>query len=67
MPQPIVLKFDGITARIGVQQNGDMLQTQYKLDCSRTFFTQQQYQDLKNFLDKLIESTKQMITLKKNP
>ena len=67
MPQPIVLKFDGITARIGVQQNGDMLQTQYKLDCSRTFFTQQQYQDLKNFLDKLIESTKQMITLKKKP
>jgi hypothetical protein len=44
-----------------------MLQTQYKLDISRTFFTQQQYQDLKSFLDRLVESNKQIITLKKKP
>jgi hypothetical protein len=66
-PQPIILKFDGITARIGVQQNGEMLQTQYKLDISQTFFSQQQYQDLKSFLDKLVESNKKIITLKKKP
>ncbi len=65
-PQPILLKFDGITARIGVRQNGDMLQTQYKLDVNRTFFSQQQYQDLKGFLDKLVESNKQILTLKKH-
>lgn len=66
-PKPVILKFDGITARIIVQQNGDMLQTQYRLDISRTFFSQEQYQELKNFLDKLVESNKQIITLKKNP
>lgn len=65
MPQPIILKFDGITARIVVRQNGDMLQTQYRLDVNRTFFTQQQYQDLKSLLDRLVESNKQIITLKK--
>lgn len=67
MPQPIILKFDGITARMGVQQNGDMLQAQYRLDVNQTFFSQQQYQDLKSFLDKLIESNKKIITLKKKP
>lgn len=65
VPQPIILQLDGITARIGVRYKDNMLQTQYKLDISRTFFTQQQYQDLKNFLDRLVESCKQIITLKK--
>lgn len=65
IPQSIVLKFEGITARIVIRQNGNMLQAQYKLDVDRTFFSQQQYQDLKNFIDKLVESNKQIITLKK--
>jgi hypothetical protein len=67
MPQPIILKFDGITARIGVQHHGDLLQVQYRLDVNQTFFSQQQYQDLKSFLDKLVESNKNIITLKKKP
>ena len=64
-PKPIVLKFDGITARIMSSQNGNQLSVAYKLDIQRTFFTQQQYQDLKAFLERLVESCKSMITLKK--
>ena len=64
-PKPIVLKFDGITARIMSSQNGNQLSVAYKLDIQRTFFTQQQYKDLKAFLERLVESCKSMITLKK--
>ena len=64
-PKPIVLKFDGITARIMSSQNGNQLSVAYKLDIQRTFFTQQQYQDLKAFMEKLVESCKNIITLTK--
>ena len=67
VPQPIILKFDGITARIGIRQMDNVLLTQYSLNTKRTFFSQQQYQDLKSFIDKLIESNKKIITLKKKP
>lgn len=67
MPQPILLKSDGITARIGVQQKDDMLQAQYRLNVNQIFFSQQQYQVLKNFFDQLVESNKKIITLKKKP
>jgi len=64
-PKPIVLKFDGITARIMSSQNGNQLSVVYKLDIQRTFFTQQQYQDLKAFMEKLVENSKNIITLTK--
>ena len=63
--KPIVLKFDGITATIRCSQNGSQLSVLYKLNINRTFFTQQQYQDLKAFLEKLVENSKNIITLTK--
>ena len=65
MPQPIILLFDGITARILVQQDGNILKAQYRMEINNTFYSQQQYADLKSFLDKLVESNKSIITLKK--
>lgn len=63
--KPIVLKFDGITASIMSRQNGNQLTVAYKLDIQRIFFTQQQYQDLKAFMERLVESCKSIVTLKK--
>ena len=63
--KPIVLKFDGITASIISRQNNNQLSVVYKLDIQRTFFTPQQYQDLKAFMEKLVESCKNIITIKK--
>jgi hypothetical protein len=63
--KPIVLKFDGINATIRCAQNGNQLSVLYKLNINRTFFTQQQYQDLKAFMEKLVENCKNIITLTK--
>ena len=63
--QPIVLRFDGITASIMCKQNGNQLQVAYKLDIKRTFFTQQQYQDLKAFMERLVESCKNIVAVNK--
>ena len=63
--KPIVLKFDGITATIRCSQNGNQLSVLYKLNISRTFFTRQQYQDLKAFMEKLVENCKNLVTLTK--
>lgn len=65
MPKPIMLKLDGITARIVYILKGSMLTTQYRIDISRTFFDHQQYADLKALFDQLVESNKQVLTLKK--
>jgi hypothetical protein len=59
------LKFDGINATIRCAQNGNQLSVLYKLNINRTFFTQQQYQDLKAFMEKLVENCKNIITLTK--
>ena len=64
-PMPITLKFDGITARIIYSLNGNQLSASYRLDVQRTFFSQGQYQDLKAFFEKLVENTKNIITVKK--
>ena len=66
MPKPIVLKFDGITVRIVGSQNNNVLTMRYRMDIDTTFYRQDQYQDLKSFLDKVVESCKNMITLKNN-
>ena len=63
--KPIVLKFDGLSATIICSQKGYQLSVLYKLNINRTFFTQQQYQDLKAFMEKLVESCKNIITLTK--
>ena len=65
LPKPITLKLDGMTARIICMQSGQTLTARYKLDITRTFFGQQQYADLKVFLDKLVEMNKHIVTLKK--
>ena len=67
LPKPMVIKLDGITARIIYQLHGRVLSARYQLDISRTFFYQQQYPDLKAFFDKLVESNKYILTLKKQP
>ena len=67
LPKPMVIKLDGITARIICQLNGRQLLARYQLDISRTFFSQQQYPDLKAFFDKLVESNKYIVALKKQP
>ena len=64
-PRPIVLRFDGITARIIYAVNGNQLTAQYRMVLDKTFFTAEQYPDLKAFYDKLIESNRQLITIKK--
>jgi hypothetical protein len=65
LPKPITLKLDGMTARIICMQSGQTLTARYQLDITRTFFGQQQYADLKVFLDKLVEMNKRIVTLKK--
>ena len=67
-PKPIILRLDGITASIMYQQKDNLLTVLYKENVSRTFFTQQQYQDMKALLDKQVESCKNIVTLtKKTP
>lgn len=65
VPKPIIIKFDGATARIACNINDNVVSVQYKMNLDKTFFASTQYQDLKSFFDKLVESNKQIITLKK--
>ena len=66
-PKPIMIKLDGATARIACNVNGSMVNIQYMLNIDKIFFAAAQYQDLKTFFDKLVESNKQIITVKKQP
>ena len=65
MPAPIVMKFDGITARIVCSLRDKFLSVQYRFTISRTFYSQSEYQDLRSFFDKLVESCNQIVTVKK--
>jgi hypothetical protein len=47
------------------RQSGNQLSTVYKLDIQQTFFTSQQYPDLKAFMEKLVENCKNIIAIKK--
>lgn len=67
LPKSAVLKLDGITARITYINEGNTLKMQYQLNVTKPFFTVGEYHDLKEFFDKLAESNKQIITLKKQP
>mgnify|MGYP002857561529 CR=1 FL=1 len=65
LPKPIVLRLDGITARILYQLTEGGLNVQYRMNIERTFFDQSQYSDLKDLFDKLTENVKHIITIKK--
>ena len=65
LPKPITLKLEGLTARVLCVQNGQILTTRYHLDITQTFYSQQQYPDLKALFDKLVEINKNIVTLKK--
>lgn len=67
MPKPIVLKYDGITARYVYTLNEGLLSMRYQLEINRTFFSKEQYQDIKSFFDKVVENNNSIITLKKLP
>ena len=64
-PKPIIIKLDGATARLVCTVNGNMINMQYQMNISQTFFGPDRYQDLKSFFDKVAESTKNIITIKK--
>ena len=65
MPKPVILKYDGMTVRIGCSIEGSQLTTQYLFKINKTFFAATEYQDIKAFLDKLTECGKRIITIKK--
>lgn len=67
VPKPIVIKLDGATARIAYSVLDNMLNIQYMMNIDKTFFAATEYQDLKAFFDRVVESNKQIITLKKQP
>jgi len=65
MPRPVVLKYDGMTARIGTSIDGQVLTTQFLFKIGKTFYPVSSYPDVKAFLDKLTECCKNMVTIKK--
>ena len=67
VPKPIVIKLDGATARIAYSLLDNMLNIQYMMNIDKTLFAPTEYQDLKAFFDRVVESNKQIITLKKQP
>ena len=67
VPKPIVIKLDGATARIAFSVLDKMLNIQYMMNLDKNFFASTEYQDLKAFFDRVVESNKQIITLKKQP
>jgi hypothetical protein len=64
-PKPLVLKCDGITARVVSMVDGNTISTQYKMNLDKSFFLATDYQHLKEFFDYLAERCKSMITIKK--
>lgn len=65
LPKSAVLKLDGITARITYVNEGNTLKMQYQLNVTKTLFALEEYNDLKEFFDKLAESNNVTITIKK--
>lgn len=65
LPKPTVLKFDGISVRIGSSLNDNTLNTQFKYSLDKIFYTTAEYQDLRDFYDRLTECNKSIITIKK--
>ena len=64
-PKPIILKMEGISAKVMGTVKKGRINMLYQLNISKTFFPQSEYKDLKSFFDRLVESTKNIITIKK--
>ena len=65
-PKPIILKADGLTVRImGTVSDDNVVQMQYKMNLSKLFYSNAEYQDLKAFFDQVVEHNKNMLVIKK--
>lgn len=66
MPKPVILKLDGAKAIISYSQKEENeLELQYQLNITKTFFTAEEYNGLKEFFDKVAECNNTIITIKK--
>ena len=45
--------------------NGGRIQMRYKTTIEKTFYTQEEYQELKSFFDQLVEHANYMLVIKK--
>ena len=64
-PKPIIIKLDGATARIVCNVHDNMVNIQYLMNIDKIFFASTQYHDLKAFFDRVAESNKNILTIKK--
>lgn len=67
MPKPIIMKSDGINARIMGTQKGNVLTMQYRTSIDRTFYEAKEYEYIKALFDQLVENCNNMIAIKKMP
>jgi hypothetical protein len=65
VPKPIIMKFDGATARLICNVTGQQLNMQFRLNIDKPFYIQTEYHDLKDFFDKLSERSKDIVTIRK--
>lgn len=65
MPQPFVIKADGLTVHVLGTINGGRIQMRYKTTLEKTFYSQEEYQDLKAIFDQLVEHANYMLVIKK--
>ena len=65
VPKPIIMKFDGATARLICNVTGQQLNMQFRLNIDKPFYIQTEYHDLKDFFDKLSERCKDIVTIRK--
>ena len=65
MPQPFVIKADGLTVHVLGTINGGRIQMRYKTTLEKTFYSQEEYQDLKVIFDQLVEHANYMLVIKK--
>lgn len=64
-PKPLLIRLDGATARIVCSVQEGHINVQYQMTINKTFFGAENYQDLKMFFDKVVESNKVILTVKK--
>ena len=65
MPQPFVMKMDGLTVQVLGTVKGSRIQMRYKTTIDKTFYSQADYQELKTVFDQLVEHANYMLVIKK--
>jgi hypothetical protein len=65
VPKPFLIKLDGITCRVIYNVAGGKLNVRYQFVLEKTFFTVEEYADLKAYFDQLADQLKKVITVKK--